>query len=178
MSYVNSKPDTEIVVEQRRATHLTTWTRFHMQLNPDETVLPLKVDSMLTIVKKMREVGYEATRNYLATMKRAHIKGDWPRPGSLSVAYRDAARTAIGTLGSTKKAKSFAMRRMVSAYRAGAWQNIQTQIMNPIIVITLAALCLPRTIEAGDMRCQDIVLSGLARWAALKVTASTTGIAG
>ena len=70
------------------------------------------------------------------------------------------------------------MRRMVSAYRAGDWRNIQTQIMNPIIVITLAALCLLRTIEAGDMRCQDIVLSGVARWAALTITASKTDLQG
>ena len=71
---MSSKPDTESIVEQRRATHLTTWTRFHLQLNPDEAVLPLKVDSRLTIVKTMRECGYKSTRNYLATMKRAHMK--------------------------------------------------------------------------------------------------------
>ena len=93
--HVLSEPDTESIVEQWCATHLTTWTRFHMQLNPDEKVLPLKVDSLLTIVKTMRECGYKSTRNYLATMTRAHIKGDWPWPGSLSVAYRDAARSAI-----------------------------------------------------------------------------------
>ena len=75
---MKSKPDTETVVKQRRATRLTTWTSFHMPRNPDQTVLPLKVDSMLTIVKKMRAVGYKSTRNYLATMKRAHIQGEWP----------------------------------------------------------------------------------------------------